>query len=83
MFCRVNISDIVFQNFTGESSGANDDYIATLVCSEAAVCENITLVDVHVSSPDTYPGDGIILCDGISGGVGMPCESSNGTAESR
>lgn len=76
----VNISNIVFQNFTGISSGKNGPNIASLVCSPAAVCENITLSDIHVQSPETAPEDGIILCDGIAGGVGVPCVSSNGTA---
>ena len=76
---RVNISDITFQNFTGMSSGAEGPDVARLVCSSAAVCENIKLVDIHVGSPETAPEDGVILCDGISGGVGVPCVSSNGT----
>ncbi|KAK3069566.1 hypothetical protein LTR53_011998 [Teratosphaeriaceae sp. CCFEE 6253] len=76
---RVNISDILFQNFTGMSSGAEGPDIARLVCSSAAVCENIRLVDIDITSPETAPADGVVLCDGISGGVGVPCVSANAT----
>ncbi|KAI6896728.1 glycoside hydrolase family 28 protein [Hortaea werneckii] len=74
---QVNISDLTFENFSGRSSGANGDAIARLVCSEERPCENIQLINVHVTTPETEPEDGVILCDGIAGGVGMPCISES------
>ncbi|KAI7299236.1 hypothetical protein KC315_g17709, partial [Hortaea werneckii] len=73
----VNISDLTFENFSGRSSGANGDAIARLVCSEERPCENIQLINVHVTTPETEPEDGVILCDGIAGGVGVPCISES------
>lgn len=61
------------------SSGANGPDVARLVCSPAAECENITLSEIHIQSPETAPEDGVILCDGIAGGVGIPCVSANET----
>lgn len=77
----MDIYDVTFEDFTGVSSGANDDEVARLVCSDEAVCEGITLSNIHISAPETYPEDGIILCDGISGGIGVPCESADSISD--
>jgi galacturan 1,4-alpha-galacturonidase len=68
----VNITDITFTNFTGSSSGKNGVDVASLVCSPNAVCEDITLSDINITSP---AGDAEIICDGISGDLGVPCVS--------
>lgn len=78
----VDISDIVFHNFTGTSSGKNGRKIAELTCSPNAVCANISLSDIDLQSPKGGPP--LVLCDGIDGGVGVDCVSKNSTeAKSR
>ncbi|KFX97455.1 hypothetical protein V490_02779 [Pseudogymnoascus sp. VKM F-3557] len=66
---RVDIHDIVFQNFTGMSSGKNGRKVAQLTCSPNAVCDNINLSEIDLHSPE---GEAEIVCDGISD-VGVPC----------
>jgi galacturan 1,4-alpha-galacturonidase len=69
--------DIVFQNFTGSSSGANGRKVAKLTCSPNAVCSNITLDDIELASPAGSPP--VIICDGIQGDIGVACLPSNST----
>lgn len=74
---RVNITNIVFKNITGLSSGKEGRNVASLVCSPAAVCENIRLADIDLTSPKAPGQPGIVLCDGIAGGVGVECVSED------
>lgn len=69
--------DIRFQNFTGSSSGKNGRKVAKLVCSPNAICSNITLDDIELTSPKGSPP--VVICDGISGGVGVDCLPANST----
>ena len=77
---QVNITNILFKNITGFSSGKEGENVASLICSPAAVCENIRLEDVDLRSPTDPDEDGIVLCDGIAGGVGVSCVSANNTS---
>jgi galacturan 1,4-alpha-galacturonidase len=58
----------------GTSSGAEGNVVAELICSPNAVCEGITLKDINLSTPEGEKG--VVVCDGISGGVGVECQSS-------
>lgn len=69
--------DILFKNFTGSSSGKNGRRVAKLVCSPNAVCSNIKLEDIDLTSPKGAPE--IIVCDGIQGSIGVPCVPANST----
>lgn len=76
---KVNITNILFKDIRGFSSGKEGEDVASLVCSPAAVCENIRLEGIDLRSPEDPDVQGVVLCDGIAGGVGVPCVSSNGT----
>ncbi|KAL2819863.1 pectin lyase fold/virulence factor, partial [Aspergillus cavernicola] len=71
---QVNITNIVFENVYGTSSGSEGDVVGDLVCSPNAVCEGIELRDINVLTPEGE--EGVIICDGITGGVGVECQSS-------
>jgi galacturan 1,4-alpha-galacturonidase len=71
---QVNVTNIVFENVYGTSSGAEGNVVAELICSPNAVCEGITLKDINLSTPEGEKG--VVVCDGISGGVGVECQSS-------
>ncbi|KAM0329271.1 hypothetical protein ACHAQA_004576 [Verticillium albo-atrum] len=73
---QVDISNVLFENFTGTTSGKYGRAIARLTCSSSpdAVCENIRFKDFNVQSP--CGGPPVILCDGIKDGVGVPCISA-------
>ncbi|KAH6695119.1 exo-polygalacturonase, partial [Plectosphaerella plurivora] len=73
---RVDVTNVLFQNFTGTTSGKYGRAVARLTCStsENAVCENIRFEDFNVQSP--CGGPPVILCDGIKDGVGVPCVSA-------
>lgn len=77
----VDISDIVFENFYGQSSGENGDVVAQLICGPDAVCENITLRDINITSPNDDAGEPLVVCDGIRGEVGVPCVSASETED--
>lgn len=77
---RVNITNILFKNIHGMSSGKEGKDVASLVCSPSAVCENIRLEDIDLKSPTNPDQQGVVLCDGIADGVGVPCVASNSTA---
>lgn len=73
---QVNITNVVFENFTGTSSGKNGAAVAKLTCSTnpAAVCEGIVMRGFNITSPCT-DGDGntvkpVVICDGIQGSIG-------------
>lgn len=70
----MNITNILFENFSGYTSGKYGMAVAKLTCSTNpdAVCENIEFRNFTVKSPcgDDKP---VIICDGIKGGIGMDC----------
>ena len=69
--------DILFQNFTGSSSGKNGRKVAKLVCSPNAVCSNIKLDEIDLTSPKGSPP--VVICDGIQGSIGVDCLPANST----
>lgn len=69
---QVNITNILFQDFTGSSSGKEGKFVADLSCSEAAVCDNIKIKDMELTVGQTGV-TGEIECNGIADGVGLPC----------
>ncbi|RAH42595.1 putative extracellular exo-polygalacturonase [Aspergillus brunneoviolaceus CBS 621.78] len=73
----VNITNILFQNIWGTSSGKEGLVVADLTCSPAAVCTNVTLQDVSLTSPAGSPAE--IICSGITGGIGVDCGSGKTT----
>ena len=74
----MNITNILFENFSGYTSGKYGHAVARLTCSTNpnAVCDNIRFKNFTVTSP-CGKGEPVIICDGIKGGIGMPCVSSN------
>ncbi|KAK3352537.1 exo-polygalacturonase [Lasiosphaeria hispida] len=48
---RVNVTNVIFENFTGYTSGKYGRAVARLTCSPNAVCENIRFKNFNVSSP--------------------------------
>jgi galacturan 1,4-alpha-galacturonidase len=76
---QMNITNVLFENFTGYTSGKYGTAVASLTCSTNpnAVCENIRFKDFNVKSP--CGDDAVIICDGIKGGIGVPCVSKNST----
>lgn len=78
----VNITNILFQNIWGTSSGKEGLVVADLTCSPAAVCTNVTLQDVSLTSPAGSPAE--IICSGITGGIGVDCvDEINSTSTKR
>ena len=71
------MTNILFQNFTGSSSGANGREVAKLVCSPNAVCSNIKLDGIELTSPKG--SSPVIICDGIQGSIGVDCLPANST----
>ncbi|KAJ5260528.1 Glycoside hydrolase family 28 [Penicillium angulare] len=71
---QVNVTNIVFDNIWGTSSGKEGKVIADLTCSPNAVCSNISLSRINVTSPAGSPPE--IICDGIQGSIGVNCTSS-------
>lgn len=74
---KMNITNILFENFSGYTSGKYGTAVAKLTCSTNpdAVCENIQFKNFTVTSPCGDPP--VILCDGIKGDIGMDCVSSD------
>ncbi|KAJ5880481.1 exopolygalacturonase B [Penicillium subrubescens] len=70
----VNITNIVFDNIYGTSSGKNGKEVVDLTCSPNAVCSNIHLSKINLTSPAGSPP--VIICDGIQGDIGVNCTSS-------
>ncbi|KKK12823.1 hypothetical protein ARAM_001171 [Aspergillus rambellii] len=70
---RVNVTNIVFEDIYGTSSGAEGAVVADLTCSPNAVCSNIHLENIDLSTPE---GEGVIICDGIRGDIGVKCQAS-------
>ena len=73
----MNITNILFQNFTGSTSGKFGNAVASLTCSTNpdAVCENIRFENFDVTSP--CGGKPVVICDGISGDIGIECVSAS------
>ncbi|CAI7639744.1 unnamed protein product [Penicillium glandicola] len=71
----VDFTNITFENIHGTSSGANGKVIADLTCSPNAICSNIQLSDIDITSPAGSPV--VVICDGITGDVGVECQSSS------
>jgi len=71
------MTDILFKNFTGSSNGVNGRKVTKLICSPNAVCQNIKLEDIHLTSPKGSPP--VIICDGIEGSIGVDCVPANST----
>ncbi|KAH8680771.1 family 28 glycosyl hydrolase [Xylariales sp. PMI_506] len=76
---QMNITNVLFENFSGYTSGKYGTAIATMTCSTNpnAVCDNIQFKNFNITSPcgDTP----VIICDGIKGGLGVDCVASNST----
>lgn len=53
--------------------------VADLTCSPNAVCSNIVLSDIDISSPEGDPP--VIVCDGIDGDIGVDCQSSDSVSK--
>ncbi|KAK1752360.1 pectin lyase fold/virulence factor [Echria macrotheca] len=73
---RVNMTNIVFENFSGSTSGKYGRAVGRLTCSPNAVCSGIHFRNFTVTSP--CGGPAVILCDGIheTGISGVSCVSS-------
>jgi len=65
---------VLFENFSGYSSGKYGRAVARLTCSPNAICENIQFKNFTVTSP--CGGPPVVICDGISENMGIPCISS-------
>ncbi|KUI68509.1 putative exopolygalacturonase B [Cytospora mali] len=78
---QVNVTNVLFENFSGYTSGKYGRVVASLTCSSNpnAVCENITFRNFTVTSPcgNGTASNAVIICDNIKGGVGTGCVSSN------
>lgn len=72
----MNISNILFENFTGYSSGKYGNAVAKLTCSASpdAVCENIKLKDFNIKTP-CGDATSVVLCDGVKD-IGVNCVSA-------
>lgn len=68
------MTNIVFENVSGTSSGAEGDVVAELICSPNAVCEGIELKNIDLATPEGE--EGTVVCEGVTGGVGVECQSS-------
>ncbi|KKA19006.1 Polygalacturonase [Rasamsonia emersonii CBS 393.64] len=72
---NLTISDIVFNNFSGVTSGKNNPYVGTLVCSSPNVCSNITATNIHAISPI---GTNEFVCDNVNdSNLQVNCTSSS------
>ncbi|KAK1656228.1 family 28 glycosyl hydrolase [Colletotrichum phormii] len=71
----MNVSNVLFENFTGYTSGIYGNAVAKLTCSTNpdAVCHNIKFKNFNVTSP--CGGEPVIICDGVDGGIDTPCVS--------
>ncbi|CAG8240619.1 hypothetical protein PENNAL_c0029G08798 [Penicillium nalgiovense] len=71
----VNFTNINFENIYGTSSGENGKVVADLTCSPNAVCTDIHLSDIDITSPAGGPP--IVTCDGIDGDIDVECQPSS------
>lgn len=58
------------------SSGNRGRLVVEVICSPNAVCEDIYMDDIDISSPLGPP---VYTCDGVTGGIGVDCVASNST----
>ncbi|KAJ5909211.1 hypothetical protein N7495_001893 [Penicillium taxi] len=70
---QVNVTNIIFDNIYGTSSGDWGKVVVGLTCSPSAVCSNILLERINLTSPSGYSE---ITCDNIQGSIGVNCTSS-------
>lgn len=73
---HVNVTNVVFDNVYGTSSGKEGKAVVDLTCSPNAVCSNVHLSKIDLSSPVGGPPE--VICDGIQGDIGVACKSSSG-----
>ncbi|KAJ5242000.1 uncharacterized protein N7469_000327 [Penicillium citrinum] len=59
---NLTISDILFTNIKGTTSGKRDPDVGTIVCSSETVCSNIKATNIDVQSPD---GDDEFVCTNV------------------
>ena len=78
---RVNITNVLFENISGTSSGKEGRVVADLTCSPDAVCSDIKLSNVDLTSPAGSPPE--IVCSNIQGDIGVPCNSTASTQSER
>ncbi|KAI9728816.1 MAG: hypothetical protein M1834_007202 [Cirrosporium novae-zelandiae] len=78
---QVNVTNILFQNITGTSSGKNGDIVAYINCSPSGLCANISFVDVDLTAPGY--NDTEVICNGVTGDIGVACIESNVTVEAK
>ncbi|PWW80808.1 Glycoside Hydrolase Family 28 protein [Tuber magnatum] len=74
---EVDFTSITFINFSGKSSAKRGRVTVEAKCSENAVCEDIFMEEINVHSPSGDPA--MAICDGIKGGIGIPCFPANAT----
>lgn len=72
---QVNVTNIVFDNVDGTSSGKEGKVVVDLTCSPNAVCSDIHLSNINITSPAGSPPE--IICDGVQGDIGVSCQSSS------
>ncbi|KAI9927295.1 hypothetical protein MW887_003682 [Aspergillus wentii] len=73
---QVNFTNIVFENIYGTSSGKEGKVVGDLVCSPNAVCSDIHLEDIALTSPAGSPP--VIICDGLKGDIGIGLRPNDG-----
>lgn len=66
----VNMTEVYIRNVSGESSGANGNSVASLICSPSATCE-LHLADIQLTVPSG--GDPIFNCTNVNADAGIPC----------
>ncbi|ROW13219.1 hypothetical protein VPNG_04884 [Cytospora leucostoma] len=78
---QVNVSNVLFENFSGYTSGKHGRVVASLTCSSNpdAVCENVAFRNFTVTSPcgGGAADSAVVVCDHISGDVGAGCVGSD------
>ncbi|TDZ19142.1 putative exopolygalacturonase B [Colletotrichum orbiculare MAFF 240422] len=70
---KMSVSNVLFENFTGISSGSKGRAVARVSCSTNAEgkCKNIKFKNFNVKSP--CGEDAVVICDGVEGDLGVPC----------
>ncbi|PYI03445.1 Exopolygalacturonase precursor [Aspergillus sclerotiicarbonarius CBS 121057] len=59
---NLTISDVLFKNFRGTTSGEYDPYVGTIVCSSPDTCSDINTSNINVTSPI---GTNEFVCDNV------------------
>ncbi|KAF6793347.1 glycosyl hydrolase family 28 (exopolygalacturonase) [Colletotrichum sojae] len=70
---KMSVSNVLFENFSGISSGSKGRAVARVSCStnEEGRCQNIRFKNFNVTSP--CGGEPVVICDGLDGDLGVPC----------